>query len=69
MEYIKSKHNDGSLLELDGIAIEYPDWRFSIRTSNTEPLMRLNVEAFDKGIMEEKRDLLMSEIKEKAVEE
>lgn len=41
---LKEKYADGQLNELDGIAIEYPTWRFSVRTSNTEPLLRLNVE-------------------------
>jgi phosphomannomutase len=41
---LKEKYADGELSELDGVAIEYPTWRFSVRTSNTEPLLRLNVE-------------------------
>lgn len=51
---LKEKYSDGELSELDGIAITYPDWRFSVRTSNTEPLLRLNLESRDKAIMEEK---------------
>jgi len=54
MNSVKEKYKDGKLDTLDGIAINYPDWRFSIRTSNTEPLLRLNVEAYKKEIMEEK---------------
>jgi len=39
----------------DGVSIEFPDWRFNLRMSNTEPLVRLNVESRgDKGLMEEK---------------
>ncbi len=41
---IIQEYKDGELSTLDGIAIEYPEWRFSIRTSNTEPLLRLNIE-------------------------
>lgn len=41
---ITSEYSDGTLSTLDGIAIEYPEWRLSIRTSNTEPLLRLNIE-------------------------
>lgn len=37
-------HADGRRSDLDGIAVEYPDWRFNVRPSNTEPLLRLNVE-------------------------
>lgn len=44
IEILKEKFSDGELNELDGIAVDYPDWRFSVRTSNTEPLLRLNVE-------------------------
>ena len=40
--------------KLDGIALDYPEWRFSIRTSNTEPLLRLNVEAQTEELMKQK---------------
>ncbi|OGH47753.1 MAG: hypothetical protein A3A51_04950 [Candidatus Levybacteria bacterium RIFCSPLOWO2_01_FULL_39_10] len=62
IESLKQKYSDGKLDEMDGIAITYPNWRFSLRSSNTEPLLRLNVEAYDKSVMEEKRDELKSEI-------
>ncbi|MBI2613201.1 MAG: phosphomannomutase/phosphoglucomutase [Candidatus Levybacteria bacterium] len=62
MEKLKQKYSDGILDPLDGIAINYPSWRFSVRTSNTEPLLRLNVEADDKKTMEEKRDELLKQI-------
>jgi phosphomannomutase len=42
---LKEKYSDGILNELDGVSIEYPDWRFNVRMSNTEPLLRLNVES------------------------
>lgn len=45
------EYKDGELSTLDGIAIDFPDWRFNIRTSNTEPLLRLNVEAANKEIL------------------
>jgi len=41
---------------LDGIRLEFEDWWFNVRPSNTEPLLRLNLEAKTKEIMEEKRD-------------
>jgi len=63
MDALKDKYKDGELDPLDGIAINYPDWRFSVRTSNTEPLLRLNVEALEKSVMEQKRDELISFIK------
>jgi len=42
---IKEKYTGGIVDELDGLSVEYPDWRFNIRMSNTEPLIRLNVES------------------------
>lgn len=51
---LKEKYKDGELYELDGIAITYPDFRFSVRTSNTEPLLRLNLESTSKEITDEK---------------
>lgn len=60
---VKEKYNDGDLDDRDGIAITYPTWRFSVRTSNTEPLLRLNVEALSEEEMQEKRDELKTLIK------
>lgn len=60
---IEAKYSDAEISKLDGLAIEYPDWRASIRTSNTEPLMRLNVEAKSKEKMAEKRDELLELIR------
>lgn len=57
---LKETFSDGELSELDGISLSYPTWRFSVRTSNTEPLLRLNIEAFEKDVMEEKRDQIKS---------
>jgi phosphomannomutase len=50
LEKLKERYADGELSDLDGIAITYPDFRFSVRTSNTEPLLRLNVESLEKDI-------------------
>lgn len=47
-------YKDGTLSTLDGIAIDFADWRFSIRTSNTEPLLRLNVEGIHEQLVKEK---------------
>ncbi len=55
---IKEIYNDVKQLELDGLSVEYPNWRFNIRPSNTEPLLRLNVEAKSKKLMEEKTEEL-----------
>lgn len=60
---IKTIYANGKQSELDGISVEYPDWRFNVRPSNTEPLLRLNVEAKNKELMEEKRDELLKLIR------
>ena len=67
IEKIKEKYTDGQLDTLDGIAINYPTWRLSVRTSNTEPLLRLNVESLDKTTMEQKRDELIQLIKSMSI--
>lgn len=60
MDGVKETYKDGELSTLDGVAITYPDWRVSIRTSNTEPLLRLNVEGYEKATMEAKRDEIIA---------
>jgi phosphomannomutase len=44
---VRAAHADGRADELDGLSVDYPDWWFNLRPSNTEPLLRLNVEAPD----------------------
>lgn len=51
---VKQKYSGGKLLEIDGVSVDYPEWRFNLRPSNTEPLVRLNLEAKTSGIMNEK---------------
>ncbi len=60
---IKAKYTDGHMFELDGISVEYDNWWFNVRSSNTEPLLRLIVEADTKELMEEKRDELLAIIR------
>ena len=48
---------------LDGLTVEFGDWWFNLRPSNTEPLLRLNVEAENRETMEQKRDELLSLIR------
>ena len=47
---------DGEVHWLDGISVSYDDWHFNVRPSNTEPLLRLNLEAKSAHLMREKRD-------------
>lgn len=62
IEALKSAYADGVIDTLDGIAINYPDWRFSVRTSNTEPLLRLNVEGYDGEVVKQKTSELVAKI-------
>lgn len=45
LDELKQKYSDGKLDEVDGVSVEYENWRFNVRMSNTEPLLRLNVES------------------------
>lgn len=64
IELIRKKYSDGALDELDGLSIEYPDWRFNVRMSNTEPLLRLNVETKkNQQLLEEKTKELLDLIR------
>jgi phosphomannomutase len=63
MEKLKEKFSDGKPDTLDGIRIDYPDFWFNVRPSNTEPKLRLNVEAKTKELMEEKRDEILKIIR------
>ena len=60
---IKARYTDGRQFELDGISVEYADWWFNVRASNTEPLIRLNVEARTPAQMQAKRDELLAAIR------
>ncbi len=53
---IRETYADGRINTLDGVTVEYDDWWFNVRGSNTEPLIRLNLEAKTKKLMEQKRD-------------
>jgi phosphomannomutase len=48
--------SEGKVSHLDGISIEAEDWHLNVRPSNTEPLLRLNLEALSQELMERKRD-------------
>ena len=47
---------NGRISHLDGVSVDFDDWHFNVRPSNTEPLVRLNLEALSSELMEEKRD-------------
>jgi phosphomannomutase len=48
--------DEGEVSHLDGLSVEADDWHFNVRPSNTEPLLRLNLEALSQELMEQKRD-------------
>jgi phosphomannomutase len=61
---IEERYRDGRILKLDGINVDYDDWHFNVRASNTEPLVRLNLEAYDRATMERKRDEVLAAIRQ-----
>src|ERR687893_220365 len=54
-----AQRDEPKLDHLDGLTVDYGDWWFNLRPSNTEPLLRLNVEASDRETMERERDELL----------
>ncbi len=60
---LKEKYADGIITELDGVKIDYPDWWFNVRPSNTEPVLRLNLEAKTKEQMKMKQTELLALIR------
>jgi phosphomannomutase len=63
LDGLSAKYSDGRLYSLDGISAEYPDWHFNVRASNTEPMLRLNLEATTAELMEKKRDEVLAFIR------
>lgn len=60
---LDEKYADANIFELDGKSYEYADWWFNVRSSNTEPLVRLNLEAGNPEQMQEKRDEVLALIR------
>jgi len=60
---IRNAYADGRIITLDGVSVEYDDWWFNVRASNTEPLIRLNLEARDAEQMASKRDEVLALIR------
>jgi phosphomannomutase len=64
MRAIEERYSDGEVTHLDGVSVDYPDWHFNVRASNTEPLLRLNLESLvSPEHMEEKRDEVLGLIR------
>ena len=60
---LRQQYAQGRAIELDGLSIEFNDWWFNVRASNTEPLVRLNLEAKSRPLMEQKRDEVLAIIR------
>jgi phosphomannomutase len=64
MREIEERWADGEITKLDGVSVDYEDWHFNVRPSNTEPLLRLNLESLvSPEHMEEKRDEVLGLIR------
>jgi phosphomannomutase len=64
MEEVAERYSDGEQNRLDGISVDYDDWHFNVRPSNTEPLLRLNLESLvSQDAMEAKRDEVLDLIR------
>jgi phosphomannomutase len=63
LQELKERYaQEGEISHLDGISVTADDWHFNVRPSNTEPLLRLNLEARSRELMERKRDEVLSVI-------
>jgi phosphomannomutase len=61
---LEKEYSSGKIDKLDGLSVEYDNWRFNVRESNTEPIIRLNVESRgDIKLMEEKTEELLKLIR------
>jgi len=63
LDKLRVRYADADILELDGLSFEYPTWWFNVRCSNTEPLVRLNLEAKTRAEMEQRRDEVLALIR------
>jgi len=63
LQELEERYADGRITHLDGISVDYDDWHFNVRPSNTEPLLRLNLEASSQALLDEKRDEVLGVIR------
>ena len=63
IELLAREYSHGNVYRLDGISAEFADWHFNVRASNTEPLLRLNLEGLTPEIMERRRDEVLALIR------
>jgi phosphomannomutase len=60
---LEERHRGGRITRLDGLSVDYDDWHFNVRPSNTEPLLRLNLEAQSAAAMQARRDEVLAVIR------
>jgi phosphomannomutase len=60
---LSAKYQAGRVYAMDGVSVEFPDWHFNVRGSNTEPMLRLNLEATTESLMQQKRDEVLAFIR------
>ena len=60
---LEERYRDARVTKLDGINVDYDDWHFNVRGSNTEPLLRLNLEAYTDADMQRRRDEVLELIR------
>jgi phosphomannomutase len=60
---IQARYADAEIQRMDGVSVDYADWHFNVRASNTEPLLRLNLEALTPELMERRRDEVLDVIR------
>ncbi|MGH2948538.1 MAG: phosphomannomutase/phosphoglucomutase [Solirubrobacteraceae bacterium] len=64
MDELEERYSDGRISKLDGVSVDYDDWHFNVRPSNTEPLLRLNLESVvSREDMERRRDEVLDVIR------
>lgn len=62
MNKLEKQYADGQIGKLDGLKVDYPDWWFNVRPSNTEPFLRLNVEAETPELLKQKLEELQAQV-------
>ena len=63
LQRIEARYKDARIEKLDGVSVDYDDWHFNVRPSNTEPLLRLNLEAYSEAEMQRHRDEVLAIIR------
>jgi phosphomannomutase len=63
LDRLEKEYAHGNVYKIDGVSAEFPDWHFNVRASNTEPLIRLNLEGLTREIMEKRRDEVLAIIR------